>query len=50
MDPAPQPDPAVIVIDLQDANNKLFFFCLLLFEGTFISIFKDKSNKEVTKQ
>jgi hypothetical protein len=26
------------------------FFCLLLFEGTFTSFFKDKSKKEVTKQ
>jgi hypothetical protein len=32
------PDPAIFVIDLQDANKKLIFlnnlFCLLLFEGT----------------
>jgi hypothetical protein len=43
----PDPDPAIFVIDLQDANKKLFkkFFCLLLFEGTRI-----KSPKEVTKQ
>jgi hypothetical protein len=30
---------------LQDTNQKLFFlrvFCLLLFEGTFTSFFKDK--------
>ncbi len=30
------PDPAIFVIDLQDANKKLIFskfFCLLLFEG-----------------
>ncbi len=49
MDPAP--DPAIFVIDLQDANKKLFFskfFCLLLFEGTF-SLFL-KSHKKVTKQ
>jgi hypothetical protein len=42
----PDPDPVVFVIDLQDANKKLFlfskFFCWLLFEGTFISFFKDK--------
>ncbi len=41
----PDPDPALFVTDLQDANKKLFFskfFCLLLFEGTFISFFKDK--------
>jgi hypothetical protein len=31
------PDPASFVIDLYDANKKLFlkkFFCLLLFKGT----------------
>ncbi len=49
MDPDPDLDPAIFVIDLQDANKKLIFiklFCLLLFEGTFTSFFKDKkSNK-----
>jgi hypothetical protein len=45
------PDPAIFVIDLQDANKKLIkLICLLLFEGTFTSFFKDKSQKEVTKQ
>jgi hypothetical protein len=48
------PDPAIFIIDLQDANKKLIFkkdfYCILLFEGTFISFFKDKSQKEVTKQ
>jgi hypothetical protein len=42
------PDPAVFVIDLQDANKKIIksFFCLLLFEGTFTSYIKDtKSNR-----
>jgi hypothetical protein len=40
MDPDPDadPDPALFVIDLQDANKKLIFckklFCLLLFEHT----------------
>jgi hypothetical protein len=36
----PDPDPAIFVIDLQDANKKLIFskfFCLFLFEGTFKS-------------
>ncbi len=36
----PDPDHAIFVLDLQDANKKLFFssvFCLLLFEGTFTS-------------
>jgi hypothetical protein len=44
------PDPAIFVIDLQDARKKLLFkhhfFCLLLFGGTFTSFFKEKSQKE----
>jgi hypothetical protein len=40
------PDPAIFVIDLQDANKKLIilkkFFCLLLFESTITSFFKDE--------
>jgi hypothetical protein len=47
------PDPAIIVIDLKGTNKKLIsflnFFCLLLFEGTFTSFFKDKKSKRVTK-
>jgi hypothetical protein len=47
------PDPAIFVIDLQDASKKLIFnlsfFCLLLLEGTFTSYFKDKKSKRVTK-
>jgi hypothetical protein len=43
------PDPAIFVIDLQYANQKLIFFkqffCTLLFEGTFTSFFKDKKSK-----
>jgi hypothetical protein len=48
MDPDPDadPNPAIFVIDLEDANkNKFFlkqFFCILLFEGTFISFIKNK--------
>jgi hypothetical protein len=41
------PDPAIFVIDLQDANKKQFFLkllCVLLFEGTFMSFFKDKKS------
>ena len=56
IDPDPDPDPAldlaIFVIDFQDASKKLFFntlFCLLLFEATFISFFKDKKSKRVTK-
>ncbi len=50
------PDTAIFVIDLQDANKKQIlkkvFFCLLvLFEGTFTSffIFKDKKSKRSPK-
>jgi hypothetical protein len=46
-------DPAIFVIDLQDAKKKNFlkqFFCILLFEGIFTSFFKDKKFKKVTKQ
>jgi hypothetical protein len=32
-------DPAILVSDLQDVKKK--FFCLLLFEGTFTSFFKE---------
>ncbi len=50
MDPDLDTDPAIFVIDLQDANKQLIFLtkfsCLLLFEGTFTSFFKDKSPKK----
>ncbi len=43
------PYPAIFVIDLQDGNKKLIFFskffCLLLFESTFTSFFRDKKSK-----
>ncbi len=43
----PDPDPAIFVIDLQDANKILSLnkkcFCLLLFEGTFTSFYKEKN-------
>jgi hypothetical protein len=49
MDPDSDPDPDIFVIDLQDASKKLIFkhnfFCLLLFEATFTSFFKDKKSK-----
>jgi hypothetical protein len=41
MDPVPDPDPAIFVIDLQIANKNY-----LLFEGTFTSFFKDKKVKK----
>jgi hypothetical protein len=44
------PDPAIFVIDLQDINETQIciqiFFSLLLFEGTFASFLKIKSQKE----
>jgi hypothetical protein len=49
------PDPAIFVIDLQDAGKKANFyhnfFSLLpvLFEGTLTSFFKDKKSKRATK-
>jgi hypothetical protein len=47
------PDPAIFVIDLQDASKKLIFWhnfvCLLLFAGTFTLFFKDKKSNRVTK-
>jgi len=52
-DPDVGPDPAIFIIDLQEANKKLIFliqfFCLLLFEGTFTSFFKDKKSKRSHK-
>ena len=52
MDPDADPDPAIFFIELQDANEKLIlkkYFCLLLFEGTFTSFFKDKKSKRSHK-
>jgi hypothetical protein len=46
----PDPDPAIFVIDLQDAIKKIilkisFSAYYLLFEGTFTLRFKDKKSK-----
>ncbi len=54
MDPGPDldPDPAVFVIDRQDANKNNFlkkFFCLLILEGSFTSFYKDKKPKRSHK-
>ncbi len=52
-DPDTDLDPAIFVIDLQDASKKLIFlhnfFCLLLFEATLTSFFKDKKSNRVIK-
>ncbi len=54
MDPDADPDPAIFIIDLQDANKKLIFlkhfFCILLLEGTFTSFFKDKKSQNSRNQ
>jgi hypothetical protein len=46
-------DPDFHIV-LQDANKKQIkkkkFFCILLFDGSFTSFFKDNKSKEVTKQ
>jgi hypothetical protein len=42
-DPDGDRDPAIYADDHQDVN-KSFFLCLLLFEGTFTSFFKDKKS------
>ncbi len=47
-DPAPDPDPANFFGALQDGNKK--FFCLLLFEATFTSFFKDKKSQNSMNQ
>jgi hypothetical protein len=42
------PDPAILVIDLQDTNKNYFllqFVLLVTFEGTFSSFSKIKSQK-----
>jgi hypothetical protein len=53
MDPDPDMDPSIFIIDFQDANKKLIFIlkfsCILLFEGTFTSFFKDKKSKRSHK-
>jgi hypothetical protein len=51
MDPDPDLNPAVFVIDLQDKKLILLksFSALLLFEGIFTSIFKDKKSKRSHK-
>jgi hypothetical protein len=52
-DPDADPDPSIFIIDLQDANKQRIFlkqfFCIVLFEGTFTSFFKDKKSKRSHK-
>ncbi len=47
MDPDPDLDPAIFVIDLQDTNKNIYIFLkvFLHFEGTFTYFFKDKKSK-----
>jgi hypothetical protein len=51
-DPDANPDPAIFIIDLQDAkktNLKKSFSAYLLFECTFTSFFKSKKSKRSHK-
>jgi hypothetical protein len=43
-DPDADPDPVIIVSDFQGVKKIAEVFCLLLFEGTFTSFFKDKKS------
>jgi hypothetical protein len=48
----PDPDPAIFVIDLQDASKKLILstiFSAYFFEGAFTLFFKDKKSKKSHK-
>ncbi len=53
MDPYSDPDPAIFVIDFQDANKKLIFlkkvFLLITFWRYIYIIFKDKKSKRSRK-
>ncbi len=45
-------DPAIFIIDFQDANKNLILkkvSCILIFEGTFTLFFKDKKSKQSHK-
>jgi hypothetical protein len=52
-DPDADPDPAIFIIELPEANKKPIFlkkfFCILLSECTFPSFFKDKMSKRSHK-
>jgi hypothetical protein len=52
-DPDADPDPVIFIIDLQDTKIKQIFcktvFCILLFEGTMTSFFKEKKSKRSHK-
>jgi hypothetical protein len=54
MDPDADPDPAIFIVHLQDANKKLIFlkkFSAYYFWKVHLHYFsKIKSQKEVTKQ
>ncbi len=51
-DPDADLDPAIFIIDPQDANITLIqkkVFCIFFLEGTFTSFFKDKKSKRSHK-
>ena len=53
MDPDADPDPAIFVIDLQEANKNLIFLqsfsAYYFLKGTFTSFLKDKKFKRSHK-
>jgi hypothetical protein len=54
MDPDSDPHPAIFMIDIQDADKKLFFvkkvFLYITFKGTFTLFFKDKKSQRSKKK
>ncbi len=51
-DPDSNPDPAIFIIDLQDANNKIILkkvFCILFLMVDLHNFSKIKGQKEVIK-
>jgi hypothetical protein len=47
-DPDADPDPSIFIIDIKNKFKKKFF-CIVLFEGTFRSFFKEKKSKRSHK-
>ncbi len=45
MDPDSDPDPAIFVIDLQNAKNKKLIYKKFFLPNTCTSLFKDKNQK-----
>jgi hypothetical protein len=50
MDPDVDPDPVILVSDLQDENKKGILLLSYSYEGTFTNFSKIKSHKKSQKQ